>query len=162
MINLIKHIDGLVQERRNSSALAMELHLALTHWDVLLVAQMTSSPRNMFMSSLICNDLLICLVFSQYFTFIKLHEKDTDLLIWVLGKEYHHWVPRIIQSLFHAATQIHYISGLVQDCSIFIANALGILKSCIKLSLEWQMKQPLRLVTWVQIIVIAARRGTGQ
>ena len=30
------HIDGLVQERRNSSALAMELRLiALTHWYVI-------------------------------------------------------------------------------------------------------------------------------
>ena len=57
------HIDGLVQERRNSSALAMELHISCTNPLISAAQGWTNDPVQKHGQDFVVNDLSIAIDF---------------------------------------------------------------------------------------------------
>ena len=108
----IEYIDGYVQERRNSSANALELHLSCTN------------PWICGVYHIILNDATATCMFWQ-------HQKPATCLL------VRFYITPLTTCLCHveegkAPEQSHYIDGLGQDCSNSSALAMELLQSCAK------------------------------
>ena len=107
----LEDIDGLVQERRNSIANALELRLSCTEdWatDMCLYIVLFAKP---------CQEWLYQLQLQSQIALSNVSILNTELL----------WSNTFVF--------ITHIDGLGQDCSISIANSLKILQSWTKRSL---------------------------
>ena len=137
----INYMDGLVQERRNSSALAMELRLSCINPSIWWLNSLGFGPYHKTMISpkikhCRCNSFAIKNFCYEPISAISLIHTEIShhKLNWIniVPKKYKYFPKTCGNTQTQNAS---HIDGSVQDCSISTANALEILQSCTKPSI---------------------------
>ena len=132
------HFDGLVQERCNSIANALELHLSCTNSLIFLgnTHKRHLMPHLPWLVGSLWPVLYLALVTVVQYSLCDMQYRADSRFApsqWetaLLSNCVSHWLGTSLESALQYCVPMDHINGLVQDCSISSVLAMEILQSC--------------------------------